>query len=430
MSGGYESVQDVPSGLIACRLNGVQQHIAALSPRSLLLRSPEPLPEAQSLTLHLLRPERGDYRVCSIQNFQTGEARRHQGAVLTRFCFEDPCAAAAIRTALNSYARYIEIKSGQGPAAYARHLTGYPAEAEECFPDSPDAQRRAWFKSMPPLPEFPGGYAVELNSPRLWQAYIRLPMTRFMDAYAQMCALPRNLLPARLPDRLYIGSSFCRHLFPGPGELRAIADKARCERTALTLVTAELRAGVEAAADELIAFAAQQRAELCVNDWGMLERAQPFAGKLPILLGPMLNRRRKDPRMQWKAAPARQLALLSENSLNSAAWCAFLGRMGVQRYEYESCALPAQLPPGSISLHMPFYQTNTALWCPLRALCTAGDRGAQAPAESCSRYCEDNVLLYPEPLKMIGRWNSLLALDADAWRRPLPPGADRIVLNF
>ena len=48
---------------------------------------------------------------------------------------------------------------------------------------------------------------------------------------------------------------------------------------------------------------------------------------------------------------------------------------------------------------------------------------------ACSRFCSRNTLLFPLHLKMLGKWNSLLALDAApdaAFMRKF----DRWVLNF
>ena len=161
-----------------------------------------------------------------------------------------------------------------------------------------------------------------------------------------------------------------------------------------------------------------------VNDWGFLQRAKE---KCTLLLGPLLNKRRKDPRFAYK--PGTDASLLSQNSILSDPLREHLASMGVKGYAWEHCGLPTELPSGMNCLHLPFYQTNTSRWCPLRALCLHGDRSAQQPAESCGFLCEENAFLYPSHLNMIGRWNSIFALndaiDKDELRR-----YDRWVLNF
>lgn len=423
-----ELVQDLPSGLCACRLNGENMHLAAISPRCLYLHTQE-APLAGTLQLYLLQPKTGRYDIYNIANYETGQAWCENGAVLTRFSFEDSACAAAIRRMLNDYARYLEIKSCGGAEAYARYTADYPAEQDEVFCASPEEQSGVWYAQLPPVPQPPKGceLAVELNCPDLWRLYLDTPLPGFMDAYAANRGLARSKLPASLPQRLYIGNAFCRHLFPGEAVLAEIAAKARREGLELTLVTAELRAGGEEAADRCIALARELQAELVVNDWGMLQRAQDVPG-LQLLLGTQLNRRRKDPRMQYKCGMQERSPLLACNALNDGAWLAFLGETGFVRYEYESCGLPTLLPDAPCSLHLPFYQTNTALWCPLRAICERGDRGAQSGGENCLHWCNENLLLYPDHLKMLGKWNSLFALDA-AFPASLQ-GFDRWVLNF
>lgn len=427
MNTAYETLQSPPSGLCACRMNGKYVHIAAISPRSVTLRLPEEETPSGALSLHLYQPEKGRYAAHTLADYETGEAQHHQGAVLLRLCFDDSACARDIRRMLNDYARCLQTKSELGASAWAQQICNYPAEEDFSFADDLHQQRRLWFEHLPPLP-VPSAecqLAAELNCPELWKLYLNTPIRFFPDAYARSRALPSGYLSRHRSCRLYIGSSFCRHLFPDEETLLAIAEKAEAEGLFLTLSTAELRAGGETQADRTIALAQELHAELEINDWGMLRRA---AGRAKLILGPRLNRRRKDPRMPYK--PGLETPLLAENSLNSPGWIEFLKSLGIERLEYESCSLPTTVPEKiPCSLHLPFYQTNTSLFCPLRALCLHGDRGYQTDADCCTQLCEANVLLYPKHLNMIGRFNSLLALapqpEADALSR-----YDRWVLNY
>lgn len=426
----HEYLTDVPSGLIACRCNGIQTHILGISPRCIDLRTPEPLPAALSMELSLLNSETGGYLRIPVHNLQPGEARRKNGAVLSRVFFEDPACTAAIRRSLNDLARYVEIRSTEGASAYGRSVCAYPDHLDEIISSSPQAQRDAWYAHMDPIPD-PGPnhtLAVSLNCRLLWELYLETPIEDFMPAYASSLGIPRRILPRCTPQHLYIGNESCRFLFPDAAVLERIAAKAAREDLALTLVGAPLRAGEEDFADALLNFARQTGAELEINDWGMLERAQQYREHLHLLLGSLLNRRRKDPRMAWKRSHSGQEALLAQNSLNDPAWIAFLRRLGIERFEYESCGLPLLPPEAACSLHLPFYRTNSSLWCPLAAVCLQGDRGAQRGMDACPRWCERNMLLYPDHLKLEGRGNSLLALDDHPalYARSF----DRWVLNF
>lgn len=423
-----EYVENVPSGLIACRVGNMNVHILGISPRSVVLRSFEPLPN-HPITFYFYQSEIGNYISRTLIDYETGKAQRENGAVLSRFYFEDAACATLIRKSLNSYARYAETRSTEGASAYGRDTTGYPLELDDIFPSSLEEARKTWFSQLPPLtPPRDCSLAVSLNCRELWELYLSMPFSGFMNAYASLRHVPCSVFPNRLPDRLYIGNEYCRLVMPGIDKLRALIAKAQAENLAVTLVTAELRAGEEAHADALLSLAAEHKLEIEINDWGMLNRAQAFKKDIHILFGTRLNKRRKDPRMQWKAGISGQESLLSRNALNDDFFLNFLKELGVVRFEYESCGLPAALEGIPGSLHLPFYQTNTSLWCPLNALCSNGDRGRQVPADNCSRWCEENALLYPAHLGMLGRWNSLLAVDREL--NYIDPGFDRWVLNF
>ena len=64
------------------------------------------------------------------------------------------------------------------------------------------------------------------------------------------------------------------------------------------------------------------------------------------------------------------------------------------------------------------------------------ERGKQELPESCPGYCGEKVFLYPKHLKMVGRYNSLFALDessvsgmadTEGWKEKR---IDRIVVNL
>lgn len=428
----FEWAQDLPSGLCVGRLNGAEIRIAAISPRALIARTPDALDASGALQLYFYRPDQGGYQVHTLKAYSIGQARRKNGAVLTRFCFDDPACAASIRRMLNSYARFLEIRSEEGASAYAAAIAAYPAEADACFANSPAEDGSAWLAALPPLPPMPKAcaLAVELNCSELWQLYLHTPIADFASAYARARHLPNAWQALPQPNRFYIGNPFCRHVFPDAPTLRAIAAKAHSEGIALSLVTAELRIDSAPQADHIAAFAQESGAELVVNDWGMLHRVQWLRGELKIALGSQLNRRRKDPRLPYKRGLENRCDLLARNGLNDAAWLAFLQDLGVARLEYESCGVVPILPSLPCSLHLPFYQTNTGLWCPLKAVCERGSRGAQQGANACSAWCDRNALIYPDHLKLIGRWNSLLALDLHCNAAAELQGFDRWVLNF
>ena len=177
--------------------------------------------------------------------------------------------------------------------------------------------------------------------------------------------------------------------------------------------------------------------EVVVNDWGMADILQKETSHLVPVLGILLNKRKKDPRMPWKKG---NLKLLERNSLNAEFYRTYLKQeFGIERYEWETCGYPQDFPDGKHFVHLPFYQTNTSQYCTLAAGCQRGDRGKQKLLTKCPLYCQEKVYLYPDHLQMTGRYNSLFALDRESLKllddfaeneNAYLAGASRLVWNL
>ena len=174
--------------------------------------------------------------------------------------------------------------------------------------------------------------------------------------------------------------------------------------------------------------------ECVVNDWGMADFIRKETKHLLPCLGTLLNKRKKDPRINYKKG---ERDLYSQNSFNADFYQEFLREsFGIERAEWESCGYMQDIPAGKNSLHFPFYQTNTSQYCPLYAVQKEGDRGRQKLADKCPQYCKNVAFLYPKHLNMIGRYNSLFALDrdfledAEQLKRYTDSNIDRLVLNL
>ena len=130
--------------------------------------------------------------------------------------------------------------------------------------------------------------------------------------------------------------------------------------------------------------------------------------------------------------------LFEQNSVHAAFYREYLKEeFRMERYEWESCGDTStrKFPEGKNSLHLPFYQTNTSQYCPLYAACTEGSRGAQVPVREVSQsFVKRQAFLYPEHLRMVGRYNSLFGVDLDVWKRMEEMlklrGVDRVVVNL
>ena len=127
---------------------------------------------------------------------------------------------------------------------------------------------------------------------------------------------------------------------------------------------------------------------------------------------------------------------MNETGINTREMQDFLRKYGMIRYEYEATEIPPKIPTGRHSLHLPYYQTNTSSYCPLMAKLESGDRGRQRYEKSCGFLCRDTVFMYPDHLKMVGRYNSLFAVYGEILKNPenlseyVRQGIDRVVVDF
>ena len=283
-------------------------------------------------------------------------------------------------------------------------------------------------------------FALELNCTSLYEEYLRQPLQAFLASYWQKNYLTHSYFAGRTPDRFYIGNQFCHNLFPTEEQLFSIMDKMYLEGSEITLVFSYIREFMLLSVGKFLEKVDNWccihgvNVEIVVNDWAMVEMLCGKTSRLRPVLGTLLNKRKKDPRMKYKSGDT---SLFQQNSLNARFYRDFLAEeFHIHRYEWESCGYPQELPPGKNSLHLPFYQTNTSQYCPLYALCTTGDRGTQQLAEHCPKFCEKYALLYPEHLHMAGRYNSLFGVDktlpesTEMWKNIKGTKPDRIVVNI
>lgn len=357
----------------------------------------------------------------------------------------------AVQSLALQYSQYIRWKMEDDDAALAEQMTGYPAEQDAFHLESLEEQKKVWFSEIrkATFVALQNGFAesgqpvelaLELDRPEWYKAYLSMESAVFFDVYFRRNQIPDP--PVFHPDRLYIGNAFCPHLAPPEEELFALMDKACRESFSITLtfpfLLEENLTETQARLQHLARWCEQKNKtiEIVVNDWGTAH----LAAQLPVFslcLGVLLNKRKKDPRMAYKLG---NRTLFEQNSVHAAFYREYLKEeFRMERYEWESCGDTdtGKFPEGKNSLHLPFYQTNTSQYCPLYAACTKGSRGAQTPVRECSGFCEKQAFLYPEHLRMVGRYNSLFGVDLDVWRRTeelkktyVLIGVNRVVMNL
>ena len=450
-----------PFGLVACFVNGKETRITEFTEAGFLVRMHREVPEINSVKVYFYQMEKASYREIELRDFEAEitSGREDEGSLPDEFFTEYEISTSqkdygeALQRLMGEYSRYIRLKLEEDDGKLAETLTGYPAEKDEEHFSSLEAQKRSWFGigqiGKAPAMKKSGRdcgnifkdinpeYALTLDRQELYRMYLANPIQDFVRLYEQKNGLPFPELKGKVPDRLYIGNQFCHLLFPEEEQLFSLMEKAWEEHVEITLafsyVRQDLLANVEKLLGKVDKWCRDHTAgvEITVNDWAVASIIKEKCPRLISNLGILLNKRKKDPRMKWKTGDS---VFFQENNLNSDFYREFLEQeLGISRYEWESLGCALKFPPGKNSLHIPFYQTNTSQYCPLYAVLVNGQRGKQGYIKECPGYCTDKALLYPGHLNMVGRYNSLFALDETILKNPetrISKDVDRIVVNM
>ena len=458
----------IPFGLLSGFMDSKEIRITELGENGFRFRLAEECPEPERFLICFYDMKKAGYRKVEIRKFEMNAVagtsaaeewcvQENDGSFFREYSVrvEQKDYMEEVQRLAGEYNRYIRLKLEGDDGELAKALTGYPAELDEVHCESLEEQKKLWFggnsSSVRRNPDADQSveesfldketeFALELNNTSLYEEYLRQLLKDFLASYWQKNYLTHSWLAGRTPERFYIGNQFCHNLFPTEEQLFSIMDKMRSEGLEITLAFSYIREFMLPSVGKLLEKVDNWccihgvNVEIVVNDWAVVEMLHGKTTRLCPVLGTLLNKRKKDPRMKYKSG---DISLFQQNSLNAEFYRDFLAEeFHIHRYEWESCGYPQEFPPGKNSLHLPFYQTNTSQYCPLYALCTTGDRGTQQLAEHCPKFCEKYALLYPEHLHMIGRYNSLFGVDKtllespEMWKKIKGIKPDRIVVNL
>lgn len=458
-------VESIPSSLVTCFVQNLEVRIVELAYEGFSFRVAKKLDEVKDISLQFLQFEQSSYHSVVLEEFQI-EWEESTFSVLYTVMTNQPDYVACVKESIQQYGQYISLKLSGDDGYLSEVLVGYPAKEDEKYYKTWEDQKKDWFGSLHvmdmPAHVLGSGYelALSVDNPKRYKEYLSMEFCEFQQKYLEENDLGGHPLFVRPASRLYIGNQFCHNLLPDEEQCFALMNKAREEGLEITLVFTYLRDELVEQTTELLrrilgwCQLQQQAIEIVVNDWGMIqilwELGEQKSWKYVHLnLGVLLNKRRKDPRYEYKQGFRENVDKLSKNNLSGAIYQDYLReKWHITRYEYEVCPftkvdtdkemekISFRVVGNQSSLHLPFYQTNTSQYCTLYAKCTTGDRGKQKLARNCPRYCEEEVFLYPKHLYMVGRYNSLFGYDETLLKEPeklslyLEQGIDRIVLTL
>jgi len=167
--------------------------------------------------------------------------------------------------------------------------------------------------------------------------------------------------------RMYFGQEFCEKALPSPKELDeavALAERLGINFTLVTpYVTEQGLQVVKRLLKQLMRL--QPRAEVVVNDWGVLQIMAEDCPTLTPVLGRLLNKILRDPRMftQRKKPEEAALERFRTSSVAGAPMHDLLTQYKVRRVELD-------LPPQGLDIHLPDWGYRSSLYFPYGVIMT------------------------------------------------------------
>ncbi|WP_024832484.1 hypothetical protein [Ruminiclostridium josui] len=322
----------------------------------------------------------------------------------------------------------------------------YPYEKDTVFSENIEKQRNDWYS----FNEYSLNYsefadlmqnldlAFNINSLKLFKQFEDQDFDTAIEANLDNDGLKTHGIFSKSFSRVYIGNEFCSNIFPNIKQLLKLMNKAYESNFDITLAFPFINENYNGQLTEILnetdnwCKSKDKSVEILVNDWGMLELLKKYSNLKPVI-GRLLNRRKKDPRLNWWWGYNKNSDNLKENSLNTDHFIKFIKEMGISRLEYESSPGEVYISKGKHSMHFPFYQINTSPFCLLYAHCNL--KMPDLIVSGCPNYCSEFYLQYPEHLNMIGKGNSifgfhkLLFIEAEMLKKYIEAGIDRLVYS-
>ncbi|MCQ2540389.1 MAG: hypothetical protein MJ114_08105 [Acetatifactor sp.] len=425
-----QTISNLPPGILSCFWGDLDPSVTECSPAHVTLRlSADSVIPEDTLQFHAFFWGRGyesfgPFSACLVSE-EIGPFQRE-----VTFEVHDEDFAKMVNALQLQLYRYIKGKLDSEGNEFSEALTGYPA-----FLDADFAKDYADWLS---------GYSSYFDQLGQCLKSSDLPLYLSLETLGSCQKYLTDTLTAPFtPSGIYIGNAWCHNQFPDKDLLLQILEAAHLRRQRIVLVLSYLRDCLMEHYTEVLDTAfgwcqiTGQTMELELNDLGWLayfEEHKEYLNSFTLNFGRLLNKRRRDPRLPYKDGLSEEMTVFAENSLNDPDLLTLLRDHNISRIEQECCGYFMKMPCFPQTLHLPFYQTNTSQNCPLQAVKTTGNRGAQQFLPTCDRACESHVLLYPKHLGLIGKYNSLFAVDRtitlDTINTYREKGVDRILWNL
>ncbi len=171
--------------------------------------------------------------------------------------------------------------------------------------------------------------------------------------------------------RLYFGIEFCERLLPSGQQLTKAIDFAREKEGNFTLVTPYVTSEGMKKAEKLITLLSETEpgSEIVFNDWGIFHLLQEKKYPLQPILGRLLNKMKRGPRILpiREKIPSSSLNYFMTPGVSIPSVRSFLISKGIERIEFDNLlqglnleGIPNEL---HLSLYLPYAYITTTRFC-------------------------------------------------------------------
>lgn len=259
-------------------------------------------------------------------------------------------------------------------------------------------------------------FALFINNDADYNKVLSCNIEEFCKQKYKKNMLQNHPISQRKVTRYYVGNEYCPNLFPKRTVFEKILNillEQKCNITICYPFLQESRLEeVDAIFDSIDKVVNKEvNVEFVINDWGMLHYIKNKKINITPILGHLLNKRKKDPRILYWVGYDSTHNNNKVNGVNVNNNIDFLNEMDLKRFEFEDYSQLIQIPKGNHSIYTPYFQINTSTFCNLYA--DVKNKVSNNVLE-CPQYCEKIYYSYPQHLKMIGLGNSILGYNADS----------------
>jgi hypothetical protein len=206
-------------------------------------------------------------------------------------------------------------------------------------------------------------------------------------------------------SRLYFGMEFCERLIPDAADLKKVISFVNEKKIDFTLVTPYVTEDGLERVERLLGTLAEAKpgSEVVFNDWGMFQVMNDKYPELIPVLGRMLNKMKRGPRLLnvLDKIPLESVTYYRSPSITIPEIREFLLKKGIYRVEFDNLFQGIDLERCGDeikkTLYMPFAYITTTRLC-LTALCDRPDKVKEVGITPCGHECQRYTFYLKNPI--------------------------------